>query len=142
MSWWKNEHARKFHVGCAQLWLNLRSTCFLFCLHKHTDWLQMTMLSFPTLLYISNFYVYPRCCFINMVTPWSYSCCESKNIHVSFVLWALCWFNPDNDNQNLPFILNVIIAYISNVTLYTSVQMLLYRDYFPTLCCCWFHLNI
>ena len=46
--------------------------------------------------FISNCCVYSRCCFINVVTPWSHSCFESKSIHVSCVVWVLCWFNRDN----------------------------------------------
>ena len=74
--------------------------------------------------FISNFCVDPRCCFINLATPWSNICCESKSIHVCFVVW----FNPDliltATFRNLTFILNVIVAYISNVTMYISLQML------------------
>ena len=72
---------------------------------------------------LSNFCVYSRSCFINVVTAWRYSCCESK----ASMLVMLCEYSVDliltTTFCNLSFISNVIVAYISNVTVYISLQM-------------------
>ena len=48
-----------------------------------------TVVSNSTVALPPTFEFYPRCCFINMATPWSHSCCESKSIHVNFVVSTL-----------------------------------------------------
>ena len=121
-SWWKNENAVKFHVRCAQLWYLF----FIMIAQAYGS------VSNDDALYnfISNFWVYPSYCFTNVVIPWSHSCCDSKSIQDSFVVWVYTlWFNPDNNILQFTFQFEyssqlIFVAYISNVTVCTSFQML------------------
>ena len=86
----------------------------------------MTILSFPTLLklYLQLLRL-SEMLFYKWVNPWSHSCCESKSIHISFAVWALLWFNPDNNISQFTFhfecycslhFVCYCVHFISNVT--------------------------